>query len=426
MSDLIELVRAANPVPRPEPFDADVRQRMKASILADHLAGAGDGARRGFGRALHRIPRLRLFIIVGGVLVAGGTAAALGVLGGQPSAPPTGTLPGSRVDANAATGYSISVTPNLDAGSVGWCLSDRTYFKQGGAGSLGCAHAPLPGRPIVALGGSENVSKNRSGVTSTTTSLVYLTTSQAAAVRVSPTLTILTRADAQLPAGYRLAIDIHQTITHGRAKPPVFPSGQKAVALNAAGQPFGLPPTTFPFVPPHDRSVFWQPGRTKGVGPQPKLHKPPVGACEIDTGNLAGVKLFFGWVVEHVHGFPDLAGKSYLSCANTQFGYGGEGVIAAILLDAQHPGTAPEPLPDAKPVPGHPQTYNEPAIPAPAGTTGARLGNPAINPAITARRVGDAWLVVQATGTLAQRLAVLDRLGACVQLSGAACPAAPA
>jgi hypothetical protein len=421
MSDWLDLVRAANPVPRPQPFGADVRQRMKASILA-HDPGS-ESALTPFARVARKVPRLRLFVAVGGLLlVAGGTAAALGVLGGQPSAPPTGTFTGTTGSGGAAaTGYSVSVTPNLDAGSIGWCLSDRVYFEQGSAGGLGCAHAPLPGRPIVALGGGYSGSR-RGDVTATTTSLVYLTTSLVAAVRVSPTLTILTRADAQLPRGYRIAIDIHQTITHGHSPPPDFARGRAAVALNTAGQRIGLPATTYPFVPPHDASVFWQPGRTNGMGPQPKVHKPPAGACEVDTSNLVGVNLFFGWVVEHVHGFPDLAGKSYLSCANTQFGYGGEGVIAAILLDAQHPGTAPQPLPDAKPVPGHPQTFNEPAIATPVGTTRPRAGNTAI----TARRVGDAWLVVQASGTLAQRLTVLDRLGACVHLSGAACPAPPA
>jgi hypothetical protein len=207
---------------------------------------------------------------------------------------------------------------------------------------------------------------------------------------------------------------VQQSVTHVA---PGNSSGSNpfgAVALDSHGQRIGLPVSRSR--PLHDNTVYWQPGRTNGVGPQPKVHRPPAAACEINTKALRGVDLFFGWVVEHVHGFPDLAGKTYLSCANTQFGYDHAGVIAAILVDAQHPGSPPEVLPDATPVPGHPQTFNEPAAPTPNGAKASG------NFAISARRVGNAWLVVQAGATLAYRLRVLDRLGACVDLTGPPCP----
>jgi hypothetical protein len=353
---------------------------------------------------------------MGGVLLAaGGTAAALGVLSGQPSGPPTGKLGGSTVDSGAATGYIVSVTPNLDGGAVGWCMTDHVFFKGGSSSGLGCDGAPLPGRPIIASDVGSSSSTNRSGVTATTTNLVFLTTPQVAAVRISPTLTILTRADPQLPNHYRIAIDIQQTITHGRTHPKL--AHQPAVALDRAGQRIGLltPPLS---IPPHDAATYWQPGPTIGVRPQPTLHKPPAGACEIDTSALHGSDLVFGSVVQHVHGFPNLASKTYLSCATTQFSYDHKNVIAAILLDAQHPGSTPEPLPNATPVPQHPLTFNEPDAVTPADTRAPFPAGP-----ITARRVGNAWLIVQTNGTLAQRLAILDRLAACTRLSGRSCPA---
>jgi hypothetical protein len=402
MTDPLDLVRQANPVPRPSALDAEVRQRVMAAILAQ--APVEVRHRHRGSRVRWRSGRGRLFVIVGSaLLIAGGTAAALGVLNGQPSGPPSGKLSSPAADAGAAaTGYTVSVTPNLQGGGVGWCVATRVYYEEGSTGGLGCGYAPLPHRPIVALGGG--VSGSRDGnIYTSTPSLVFVTTAQVAAVRLSPTLTILTRPDPQLPDHYRVAIDFHQTISH---KPinPALGQPAAAVALNHAGQQIGRPAAASG--QPRDTAIFW---------PRAQVRKPPAGACEIDTGALRGAS---GWVVQQVRGFPQLTGKTYLSCASTQLADSHDrGTVAAILLDAQHPGSRPTPLPDAAPVPGHPQTFNEPAVQPPASTHSLRISNVSI----TGRRIGDTWLVVQSGGTLAQRLAVLDSLGVCVRLTGRPC-----
>src|ERR1019366_37914 len=43
MSDWLDVVRAANPVPRPRPFDADVRQRINAAPARDDPAASPRG-----------------------------------------------------------------------------------------------------------------------------------------------------------------------------------------------------------------------------------------------------------------------------------------------------------------------------------------------------------------------------------------------
>jgi hypothetical protein len=349
-----------------------------------------------------RVSRLRVFILVGAaVLVAGGTAAALDqLLAAQPSAPPSGTLTSPAADSKAAAkAYAVSVTPNLQAGGVGWCVATHIYYAHfgGASGGLGCGYAPLPDRPIIATAGDEAGSRSGNVYTSTP-QYVFVTTAQVAAVRIARSLTIRTRRDPQLPSQYRVAIYVHETISH---KPiPSSPPLGAAVALDRTGRQIGLPASDTG--EPRDPAVFW---------PSASAKTAPAGACEIDT---RGLQASYGLVVKHVRGFPFLTDKTFLACATTSLRDGKpRGVLAAVLLDAQHPGlNAPPPLPNAAPVPGHPGTFNE----GPVAPRSAELS-------ITGRRIGNAWLVVQASGSLQRRLAMLDRIGACVHLTPGACPA---
>jgi len=420
-SDPFELVRAANPVPSPTAFPADVRARITTAIVTHTRCEHGGG----IVSALRRAARLRIFALAAGVMVvAGGTTAAIAVLSGQPSAPPSGTFTvptgaTQRGVPGAPTHYSITATPDLNGGAVGWCLQDHFYFAQGRySGGGGCGHIQLADTAIVGVNAGSGSSligplDRRSSVLhyASYSDLVYMTTARVAAVRVSPTLTIRTRADPQLPDGYRIAVAIHESITSVLAgqrpqRRSSSPNPFAVVPLDGAGRP--IPSHLAPFPPPREPGAFWQAQPTSGVGPQPTLHRPPAGACEIDTSALRGIELFFGSVVQHIRGVPQLTGRTYLSCAETQFGYR-NGVDAAILLDAQHPGSAPAPIPNAAPVPGHPGIVDEPASDIGTGK------------ALTARRVGNAWLVIETGGTVAYRVNVLGHLAACVHLHGALC-----
>jgi hypothetical protein len=462
MSDPLDLLRAANPVAEPRAFGGVTRQRMIDAIVTHQPTSDGGWV----ARLVRWLSRRRLYVIVvAAVLAAGCTAGAVAVLHGEQSAPLSGALPGPP-----GGEYSFSVIPSLGAGTVGWCIGEETQtrpptllalarklrsdleqallryeteLKQGhvsrarrrqltryvetaipkalrsltparyrsspllrefarafptGEGTGLCAVAAALDRPIVdamTAGGSAH----KVGL--------YLTAPEVAAVRISPSLTVLTAASSQLPDGYRYAVVVEPKGSPG----PVAGSGPWPVAaLNRDGRviPARLVPGEA------EMTVFWQAHHGPStIGPSAARSTPPPAACEIDPRGLEGAKLYYGAVVVHVHGQPQLEGDPYLSCAYTQLYYRGYTVQAAVLLDARHPGRLPALLPDSVAVLSQPNTVNEPQR--------------SVQQPITARRIGDAWLVVetlshQGSSTLSERLVVLNKLTACTRLHGTLCP----
>jgi hypothetical protein len=105
-------------------------------------------------------------------------------------------------------------------------------------------------------------------------------------------------------------------------------------------------------------------------------------------------------VISRPHSYTGIIGRVFLSCADTEYYLHNWPLDAGVLLDAGHPGTPPAPLPDMKAVHGHAGVFTAP------GEGGA----------LTARRVGNAWLVVDGGSGQGQRLAVLADLRAIVRL----------
>jgi hypothetical protein len=423
--------------------------------------------------ALRRLSRKRFFILIGVGLLAGGTAAAAIIaLHGRRSAAPAGALhsqAGFGSDLEVTSGrYSVSVTPALRGGTVGLCVSEQDnesalvpigdaralrgalterrtqiearlragglgvssrgslthavdvvipqlladlrrpvgirdsraflaaysgLFGSSGGGASGCGVAAQAGDPIVGSFGQTDKSGGGQSRPITTSTLVVITTPAVAAVRVSPALTVLTSRDRELPDGYRIAIAVAQSVGSstglalGAGAPPLVPLGRAGQPLSVVARPALV----------GDHAVFWTPsGR----------HEPPAGACEIATGSLTGVHLAFGAVVRRIQSFPQLTQKSYLSCASISFRYAGRQFTAAIVLDAQHPGTLPASLPLSTPAAGQPGVVTERTTPVGGGES------------IAARRIGDAWLIVEGSGPPATRLTVLHHLTVCVRVTG--------
>jgi hypothetical protein len=134
MSDWLDVVRAANPVPRPRPFDADVRQRITAAIVQDDpaesprvLAAALEPARHG-NRRRRRLRGGRPLVVIVLLCVAGGTsaAAASGLFDGPAAvhAPATPTLAAGVAVAGGvlvlATGMSDRANANPRAFELTW------------------------------------------------------------------------------------------------------------------------------------------------------------------------------------------------------------------------------------------------------------------------------------------------------------------
>jgi hypothetical protein len=424
--DPVDLVRSANPVPdsSADPRSAltpPARWRQVERILATDpdsrervtwAAVARPGWRHG-ARAL----ALLAFV----ALLTGAAAAAAVLLGGaHSSAPLSGALPELR-QSLGSTSYRIGFTPDISGGHVGWSLGHGHFERLYGGGASGCGRGPTVAEPFIdadVVGGSGG----REGRHFSYQIAYYLTAPQVAAVRALPTLTIRTRPEPRLPGGYRVAVGFPQ-VEHGGS--PQAIGAFKPVALAANGRELAARRLQggIPWVP--DPTVSWQ--RSPQVGlqilfaiPRPAgrargqrvlvRRRPPAGPCAIDSSRLPGAQQQLGNVVLRVRPVPQVIGRAYLSCIDTEITDRGWAADVALLLDAHHPGISPAPLPGATPVAGHPGVVNE---------QGGIFGD------ITGRRVGDAWLVVESrsrlalrTSALAQRLAMLDALRTCVRLNG--------
>src|SRR4029077_7608220 len=96
-----------------------------------------------------------------------------------------------------------------------------------------------------------------------------------------------------------------------------------------------------------------------------------------------------GTVASRVRPFPEIVGRGFISSAETVYTYReAHRLPAALLLDASSPGTEPPPpLPEMKPLTGHPGIFETP-------------------PDRFARRIHNAWLVIQEEDRIGPRVPV--------------------
>jgi hypothetical protein len=444
VNDPIDVVRATNPVPDPRAdprsaLEPSARRQLLDGILATDPRAHARAARTADGLPNWRHGARALVLVTVMALATGGATAAVLLSGTRHSAPLAGTFPGSRRSLSS-TSYRISLTPDIGGGVVGWCdqiefttrlvhPTKRNHFRRlygtYGGGAAGCGSGPTAAEPFI----DADVVSGSGGREAQHYSYqiaYYLTAPQVAAVRASPTLTILTRPEPTLPDGYRVAVGFPKP-EHGGS--PQAMGAFNPVALAANGRELARRhlPGGEPWVP--DPTVSWQRSRRVGPGARgvlgvlalryaetslfrnvPVRRGPPAGPCAIDSSRLPGAQQQLGSVVLQARPVPQVIGRAYLSCIDTEITYRGWALDAALLLDAHHPGALPAPLPGATSVPGHPGVVEEES-----GIFGD----------ITGRRVGDAWLVVESSNRLAlrssglaQRLKLLDALRPCVRIAG--------
>jgi hypothetical protein len=397
--------------------------------------------------------RARPLVVVAGVLVAGGSATAAVSLLGQPSKPLVGIVPGTPVPYSQSGGgfveagqrYRVIVAPNLTAGFAGW--AGYVGFVQFGhlASSGGGGGYPTSSTPILLAGPYSTpivMGKPAGDVVD-----YVLAGPNVAAIRVGSTV-IATRTSAQLPAGDRVAVFFVPPGSPPVVVPPPgarlpyyqliptfprvvgnapherqgatglsFQPGPKprmvrtltiaVVALDRAGQ---VLPTRSPAMSFLSATRFWQVPSPSNPHPGGASH-PLSGACELAAHGLPTLTPEWGNIATTVQPVVGAEGELLLSCNSTEYYLDNWPLEAAVLVNAQHPGRPVGPIPGATRVPGHP------------GVVNVVLGNPPGD--ITARRVGNAWLVVEGARNLAQRLRVLDALRI-ARLSLAAAPASAA
>jgi hypothetical protein len=366
-------------------------------------------------------------------LVIVGCAAAVASLAGSASQPLEGRVPGAVTPASlAGYSYTIAVTPQLPAGTVGW-ESLIIYTRTGASiqppqsgGTLGYPTATFP-----VFGGGTGPDSCPVCFARGNAVTYVLTGPQVFAVRIG-SQTIRTITSPALPTGDRAAVvfipakgRVFLIRAHGSvpvlkhpprkknvlvvAVEPLARSG-KAIPAQFTPQPNGPPPLTW--MAPDAVSHWWPLGEFTVPYQGPGYHaptRPRPGVCELAQHGLPALHVQFGHTIAWIAPVPDALGEVFLSCVDAEYYMDGWPLQAAVLLDGHRPGRVLGPIPGARPVPGQPDMVNLPLGRVPLNyDTPISADSPQLS--LTAKRVGNAWLVVQGGYGLAQRVQVLNAL----------------
>lgn len=339
----------------PDPFDL-LRDELTA---AEARAATATRPRRTHGR--------RPLIAVIAALALSGTAAAavLTLAGGEPSAPLEGRVPGVDPGARGVSRYAITIAPDLRAGVAGWCSTvtfrGRRATDSGGVGGCGPA---LSGREPQIAGGGLTIAARRL--------LTYRVVDRRVAfVRLPDGRRLVPRADPRLPFGWRGVVGF-TPYARGKLNARLFEVG----LFDAQGRPLASSGRdSVPDLPTTRVDARRPPARPCAIRPLATPHLSG-GRQKLVSGPLAAT--------------ADVNGRAFRSCAEAVYHLGDARLRAATLVDATGPATRPAALPGAQPLPGHP-------------------GIVVASGRITARRAGNAWLVVSGTDPAA-RLRLLTRL----------------
>ncbi len=308
------------------------------------------------GRGHYDCPMLRLVFVI--LLVS----CVLGVAACSSSGHPSASL--------VIRDKPISLVPDIEAGEVGWCVVTRN--------SVGCLDGP-PREPIV----SESWSRSDPPPVS-----------EGSAITISSVRAVLidgrrvpTRREGALPDGLRtvtvelqgpLSTTFRKQVGNARFA-PLNVRGGRITERRISRELFKLPTESVPD-PAH----------------------PAAGSCRIQvSGRLTEFVAESARVVTQLTPYKSVIRGTFSSCAKTTYRVRGQQIVAAVLLDAAHPGSTPAALPAMQSLQGHHEIFRAP---------GEFEGD------MIARRIHGAWLVVSGPSGVQQRLALLEDLRATIHL----------
>jgi hypothetical protein len=352
MTDLLEELRAVNPVP--------VGTAVPPAGLRERVLDRADGPRR-------RRPKPRRVLLgtaLAVLVVSGGAAAAVLSLGGEPSEPAAGPIPAAT--AGQADQYAISVTPDLTLGASGWCIAvTTTAGSERATTGANCGPAPKPGA-LLAGGGISQLSEDHALV-------FYVVDQQVAAAELSDGRTVRATSATGLPAGDRL---IAATV-------PVPGTGASEAylrvrLLGADGQPLTGDAD--------DLRAIYSGARSSATASASRADA----ACSLTASTTGGIALRDVRAVRS--GAPRRVARSALLTCATATARVGDTTLAIGVLTGSSGVNASAPLPGAELVDG---------IAESSGAT-------------SARRLGPAWVVARG-GTAHQRREALMQLRATVR-----------
>jgi hypothetical protein len=433
-----------------DPFDI-----LRADLVSAAERAALPAPRKRWGWL--RRPSRPMAILLAALVIAGAGGTAVVSLTRSASQPLAGKVPGAITPASlAGYTYTIAVTPSLPAGVAGWeslIIYTRTGAsiqppQSGGTlvqtspsgGTLGYPTATFP-----VFGGGTGPDSCPVCFARGNAVTYVLTGPQVFAVRIG-SHTIRTITSPALPSGDRAAvvsipakgrvflIPANGPAPVGKHSPgmknvllvPVEPlarSGQaipthftrdgctrRAKRCRPSGVGFRPPPVTW--MAPDALSHWWPLGEFTVPYQGPGYHaptRPRPGVCELAQHGLPALHVQFGHTVAWLSPVNDALGEVFLSCVDTEYWMDGWPLQAAVLLDGHRPGQVLGPIPGARPIPGQPDMVNLPLGRVPLNyDTPISADSPQFS--LTAKRVGDAWLVVQGGSGLAQRVQVLNAL----------------
>jgi hypothetical protein len=408
-----------------DPFDI-----LRAELVSAAERAALPAPRKRWGWL--RRPSRPMAVLLAALVIAG-CAAAVASLTGSASQPLAGRVPGAITPASlAGYSYTIAVTPQLPAGTVGW-ESLIIYTRTGASiqppqsgGTLGYPTATFP-----VFGGGSGPDSCPVCFARGNAVTYVLTGPQVFAVRIG-SQTIRTITSPALPTGDRAAVvfipakgRVFLIRAHGPVPVLKHPPGMKNVLLVAVvplarsgkaipaqvtPQPDGPPPLTW--MAPDALSHWWPLGEFTVPYQGPGYHaptRPRPGVCELAQHGLPALHAQFGHTIAWIAPVPDALGEVFLSCVDTEYWMDGWPLQAGVLFDGHRPGQVLGPIPGARPVPGQPDMVNLPLGRVPLNyDTPISADSPQLS--LTAKRVGNAWLVVQGGYGLAQRVQVLNAL----------------
>ncbi len=408
-----------------DPFDI-----LRAELVSAAERAALPAPRKRWGWL--RRPSRPVAVLLAALVIAG-CAAAVASLTGSASQPLAGRVPGPITPASlAGYSYTIAVTPQLPAGTVGWeslIIYTRTGASIQPPQSGGTLGYPTATGPV--FGGGTGPDSCPVCFARGNAVTYVLTGPQVFAVRIG-SQTIRTITSPALPTGDRAAVvfipakgRVFLIPTHGPVPVLKHPPGMKNVLtvavepLARSGQaipghftpsPDGPPPLTW--MAPDALSHWWPLGEFtvpyQGAGYHAPT-RPRPGVCELAQHGLPALHAQFGHTIAWIAPVPDALGEVFLSCVDTEYWMDGWPLQAGVLLDGHRPGQVLGPIPGARPVPGQPDMVNLPLGRVPLNyDTPISADSPQLS--LTAKRVGNAWLVVQGGSGLAQRVQVLNDL----------------
>jgi hypothetical protein len=315
-------------------------------ILREWLIGAAGWTWHDRHRRSWRWPggRSHPIALVTGVLVLSASAAAAVVsLSASSSQPLTGNVPGVVEPASlAGYRYTITVTPNLDAGEAFWntAITYTSRHSRGADGSGGGSLYPTLSNPLFGAGTDSFASSSPSPSRRGDTVGYVLSGPQVAAVRLG-SRTIRTFSSPELPAGDRAAVFflpagspvltsdwrpgepirsvIHitpQSLGLTPGMPGYQPAGNIRTLAVVALDDHGNAIASHPTMPSGPFPYFWQAPSAITANNQDAPYRGPThplpGVCELAQHGLPALRAEWGHAIHELRQSPTrLANCSY-------------------------------------------------------------------------------------------------------------------